>query len=287
MEPSLLSHSNPSIWRRPPRLQTRSSIPPLLHLIFASGGATFGEGGASSITVTFPPLPPCGASLTIRMLLSFNILWFIATECVVNGGAYILNSKTSGLPASLKVTRNPCPYLTFTPSLSSTETFRGLIRLNLLSVYLWWGLLPPTRTLPSGKRIADEWYIRAILVGFRVENRFPTGFLGLYRNGLWAGWSALFHPPDPRVAPFTKRMLPVGRMIMSIRSRGWGMFSMLHVCLFPVMTILPQVLSPSRNRPARAAVWAPSAPPPHTMTSTFWKRSRWVSGRMTEEPEPG
>lgn len=43
-----------------------------------------------------------------------------------------------------------------------------------VKLYVWYGLLPPTNTLPSGKSAAVEWYILGIWLGLSTTNP-PVG----------------------------------------------------------------------------------------------------------------
>jgi hypothetical protein len=59
------------------------------------------------------------------------------------------------------------------------------------------GSEPETRTRPSGRRVASEWYSLATIVLFRMDMRCPIGWDGSYRMALRLGSLASPNPATP------------------------------------------------------------------------------------------
>lgn len=73
------------------------------------------------------------------------------------------------------------------------------------------GSEPDTRTRPSWRSIASEWYNRATVVFAITLIREPTGWLGSYKTALRLGCVARPKPARPCCPPLRMRYVPSGR----------------------------------------------------------------------------
>lgn len=137
-------------------------------------------------------------SITGVVLVSTNNLWVMENECVLKGGLSMVTVIENGSinQVIVNLTSMIFPYWILELETGVTIVGRNSLLLGskyggenasklssvgyntLVKLFNLWGLLPPTKILPSRNKIAVEWYILGIWPEFWISNLDPNTLSG-------------------------------------------------------------------------------------------------------------